>query len=213
MESKENYLKTGTTTVGILCKDAVILAADRRATAGSLIADKNIEKVLPVNEGMAVTTAGSVSDIQLLVRYLKAEIKLKDLRTGRKSTAREVANMLGSMTYSQIRRMGGVCHFIFGAYDTLGIHLYDIYPDGSTMEVTEQDGFVASGSGSVMAYGVLEDSWKKGLTEEQGIDMALRAINAAIQRDTGSGQGADVFVIDKKGVRKAAQKLLNTKLQ
>jgi proteasome beta subunit len=108
--------------------------------------------------------------------------------------------------------MGGICHFLFGGFDTTGVSLYEIYPDGSIMNIKDDTGFTASGSGSVMAYGVLEDTWKKGLTEEQGVDLALRSVNAAIQRDAMSGQGVDVFVIDKKGVRKVAQKILNTRV-
>jgi len=211
MEKDANYLKTGTTTVGILCKDAVVLAADKRATAGNLIADKNITKVIHINDRMAMTIAGSVSDLQLLIKYLKAEIKLKDLRTGRDSNTKEVANLLAGMAYNAIRRMGGVCHFVFGGYDSKA-NLFDIFPDGSLTEISEETGFVASGSGSVMAYGVLEDSWKKDLTEEQGVQLAIRAINAAIQRDSMSGQGVDVVVINKKGVKDAAQKILNTRL-
>jgi len=213
--SDNNFLKTGTTTVGILGKDIVVLAADKRATAGHLIVDKNVKKVMPINEDMAVTIAGTVSDIQLIVKYVKSELKLKELKTGRKATVKEAANLLSGINYHNIRRyagIGGVCHFLFGGTDAHGQHLYDLFPDGSITEITKKDGFISSGSGSVFAFGVLEDQWKPDLSESEAIDLAYRAINAALQRDTASGQGVDVFVIDKKGVRSAGQKLLNTKL-
>ena len=211
----DSYMKTGTTTVGLICKDAVILAADKRATAGSMIVGKDMDKVVEVSPYMALTTAGVVSDIQLLVKYLRAELKLKDVRTGRKTTVKEAANFLANMNYGNIRNSGGfgICHFLFAGFDeTNGSQLYDVYPDGSLTPITKDQGFMASGSGSVFALGLLEDGWKKELSQEQGIDLALRAVNVALQRDSASGEGVDIVVIDKKGIRKV-QKLLDTRLQ
>lgn len=213
---QNSFLKTGTTTVGLLGKGFVVIAADKRATAGNLIVDKNTEKVIKINDTMGLTIAGSVSDLQLIIKYLKAELKLKELRTGRTPTAKEAANLLSSINYNNIRKYSpilGVCHFLFAGTDPTGPHLYDLFPDGSITEITEKSGFVASGSGSVFAYGVLEDTWKKDLSEKEAIDLALRSVNAALQRDTASGQGADVMVIDSKGVRVVAHKSVNTHLQ
>ncbi|MFP4567945.1 MAG: proteasome subunit beta [Candidatus Woesearchaeota archaeon] len=201
----QEYLKTGTTTIGIICKDAVILAADKRATAGHLIASKDIEKVIEIMPNMALTTAGSVSDIQLLVKYLKAELKLKEIRNNRAPHVKEAANLLASMTYSTIRSMGGVCHFLFAGIDAEGTHLYDIYPDGSLTGVNDKSkakGYLASGSGSTFAMGLLEDTWTKNLSIEEGVNLAFRAINTALQRDSASGEGVDVVVITKNGIEK-----------
>jgi proteasome beta subunit len=202
----EDYLKTGTTTIGIICKDAVILAADKRATAGHLIAMKDIDKIIEIMPNMALTTAGTVSDIQLLVKYLKAELKLKEVRTNRKPNVKEAANLLSNFNYSNLRGMGGVCHFLFGGYDDeFGFHLYDVYPDGSLTSVSGNGtakGYLASGSGSTFAMGLLEDAWKKDLSKEEGISLAFRAVNSALQRDSASGEGVDVFVITKKGIQK-----------
>jgi proteasome beta subunit len=212
----DSYMKTGTPTSGILCKDAVILAADKRATAGNMIVGKDMEKVLEITPTMALTTAGVVSDIQLLVKYLRAELKLKDVRTGRKTTVKEAANYLARMNYDNIRSnygMGGICHFLFAGYDEInGGQLYDIYPDGSLTPATKEQGFMASGSGSVFALGLLEDGWKKDMTAEQATDLAIRSVNVALQRDSASGEGVDVLIIDRKGNRRI-QKLLNTRIQ
>jgi len=212
----DSYMKTGTTTIGIICKDAVILAADKRATAGSMIVGKDMEKVIEITPTMALTTAGVVSDIQLLVKYLRAELKLKDVRTGRKTTVKEAANYLARMNYENIRSnygMGGICHFLFAGYDEVnGGQLYDIYPDGSLTPATREQGFMASGSGSVFALGLLEDGWKKDMTVEQATDLAIRSVNVALQRDSASGEGVDVLIIDRKGNRRI-QKLLNTRIQ
>lgn len=208
MES--SVLKTGTTTVGIVCKDCVILAADKRATAGNLIVDKKVQKVVPINKSIAVTTAGSVSELQLLMKYLKAELKLKDIRTNRPTTIKEAANLLAGMVYSNLRTVGGISHFILGGRDNGNTHLYDIFPDGSITHITD---FVATGSGSVFAYGVLESTYKEGLSEHEGVELVTKAVNASLQRDAMSGQGLDVYVVDKDGVREAAHKLVDTNLK
>jgi len=208
----DDVLKTGTTTVGIVCKDCIILGADKRATAGHFIANKKVEKVVPINDYIALTTAGTVSDIQLLVKLIKAELKLKEIRTNRKSSVKEAANLLAGMVYSNIRRISmipGVSHFLIGGFDS-NKHLFDLYPDGSIAEI---DDFVSSGSGSVMAYGVLETNYKKDRSEEEGINLIIKCLNAAMQRDSASGEGIDIFVIDKKGVRKALQKIIDTRIK
>ncbi|MBU0666379.1 MAG: proteasome subunit beta [Nanoarchaeota archaeon] len=208
----KDILKTGTTTVGLVCKDCVILGADKRATAGNFIASKDVNKIQEINSYMAVTTAGTVSDIQLLVKLIRAEVKLKEIRTNRKPTVKESANLLAGMVYSNIRKMSmipGISHFLFAGYDEK-TQLFDLYPDGSISDVKD---FVASGSGSTMAYGVLESQYKKDMTEQEGINMAIKALNAAIQRDSASGEGVDVTVIDKKGIRKAVQKIINTRIE
>src|SRR3989344_1142768 len=118
MENTE--MKTGTTTVGIICKDGIVLAADKRATSGYLISWKRFDKVIPINENIAVTVAGTVSDVQLLVRYLKAELKLKDIRTGRETTVKEASSLLANFVYNNIRRYSiitGISHFIMGGKD------------------------------------------------------------------------------------------------
>ena len=198
MDSQE-MLKTGTTTVGIICKDAIILAADKRATAGHLIADKNAKKVHTINENMGLTIAGSVSDTQLLIKLVKAELKLKDFRVGRATSVKEAANLLSGMVYGNIRKMSvmpGISHFLFAGRDRSGLSLYDIFPDGSLTPITN---FVSSGSGSVFAYGVLETLYKDDMSTDEGIQLAVKAVNAALQRDSASGNGLSMIKITKEG--------------
>jgi len=210
---KENeVLNTGTTTIGLVCKDCVVLAADKRATAGNFIAHKKVEKILPINDRMALTTAGVVSDIQLLVKLIKAELKLKSIRVGREPTVKEAANLLTNIIYSNVRKLSmipGITHFLLGGFDK-ELRLYDLYADGS---ITEIDDFVASGSGSVIAYGVLEANYKPDLSESEGVELAIKAVNAAMQRDSASGEGIDVYVINKSGVRKVAYKKVKTRAE
>ncbi len=209
----DNVLKTGTTTVGIVCKDGVVLAADKRATAGHLIANKKADKVHAIADKIAVTTAGSVSDLQLLVKLGQAELRLKKIRTGQESSVKEAANLMARMVYSNIRKMSmlpGVSHFVLGGADETGFYIYDLFADGS---ITEVDDFISSGSGSVMAYGVLETLYKKGLTLDEGIKLAAKCVNAAIQRDSASGGGIDIVTINEKGLKKVVQKEIESKIE
>ncbi len=210
----ENDLKVqkGTTTVGIMCKDGVILAADKRATAGFIV-NKRTQKIHKITDNMAVTMAGLVSDAQLLVKLIKAEVKLKDLTTLRTSTVKETANLLAGMLYMNLRKMSmvpGIVSFLLGGSDADGHHLWDLGIDGSTTDV---DDYVSDGSGSVFALGVLEALYKKGMTVEEGVKLAVKAIGAALQRDVNTGNGIDVIVIDGKGVRTVLEKDLNIKIE
>jgi len=209
----ENVMKTGTTTIGMVCKDGLVMAADRRATIGYMIANKKAEKVFPINDRMVITIAGNVSDAQLLTKLIKAELKLKNIRTGREINVKEAANLLGGLVYSNIRRLSlipGISHFLLGGMDRDGFHLYDLFADGS---VTECDDYVSSGSGSVFAYGVLETLYNKNITVKDGVELILKAINAALQRDIASGSGIDVVTVTKDGIKKVFEKELNISIK
>lgn len=210
MENLKGMIKHGTTTVGLVCKDGLVLAADRRATAGYLIADKRAEKILKITDKMAMTMAGSVSDAQLLTKLIKAELTLKKLRTDREPTVKESANLLSGMIYSNIRKFSlipGISHFILGGVDKSGYHLYDLYPDGSLTECID---YISSGSGSVMAYGVLDTLYTKDIPVKDAVPLAVKAVSAALQRDIASGDGLDVVTITSEGIKKVFARDINT---
>src|SRR3989338_10045958 len=178
MENLDVKAKKGTTTIGIVCKDGIVLASEKRATIGSFIADKRAEKIVLITDKMALTTAGTVSDAQLLVKLIRAELKLKQVRTNHESTVKEAANLLGGMIYGNIRKLSlipGITQFLLAGVDRDGLHLYDLFVDGSVMETKD---YVSSGSGSIVVYGILEAMFKKELTLKEGTELALKAINA-----------------------------------
>jgi proteasome beta subunit len=212
MEVKDNILKTGTTTVGMLCKDGVVLAADRRATMGNYIADKKAQKIHQITDTIAMTIAGTVSDAQLLIKLIQSEMRLKSIRTGKDVIVKEVANLSARLVYNNIRQMSmipGITQFLMGGKDMHGFHLYDIFVDGS---ITECEDYVSSGSGSVMAYGVLETLYKKDITVEEGVKLAVKALNAALQRDSASGSGYDVITITEKGFTKVIEREIDSRI-
>ena len=206
-------LKTGTTTVGIFCKDGIVLAADKRATSGYLIAHKKFDKIMSITDNISVTVAGTVSDVQLLVKYLRAELKLKEIRNHRPVSVKEAANLLCTFVYGNIRKFStipGIAHFLVGGKDSSGTYLYDLSPDGSLAEI---DDYISTGSGSVMAFGVLETLYKEGLTVEEGVKLAAKSVNAAVQRDIASGNGVDIVTITKDGVKKVFSQKIEYKIE
>ena len=211
VEDKE--LKTGTTTLALNCKDGIVLAADKRATSGYLISHKKFDKILSITDNISVTVAGTVSDVQLLAKYIRAELKLKLIRTERECSVKEAANLLSMMVYNNIRKLSlipGISHFLIGGKDESGFHIYDLAPDGSIVDV---DDYTTSGSGSVMVYGVLETLYDKKISVEEGVKLALKSINAAVQRDIASGDGVDVVSITQEGVKKVLSKEISTKIE
>lgn len=205
--------KTGTTTIVVKCKDGIVLAADRRATAGNIIAHGDYPKIYELTDKMLLTVAGTVSDIQLLIKIAKAQIGLMKVRTGREVTNKEAANLLAGLVYSNIRKFSlipGVSQFLLAGIDKEGFNVYEINFDGSIMSIEE---YVASGSGSDMVYGVLETLYKKDASVDDGVKLAVKGLNAAIQRDTASGSGFDVVTLTKEGIKRIATKKLQVKVE
>lgn len=191
-------IKTGTTTVGIVCKDGVVLAADQKATMGYLVASKDTQKVYPLDKHIGMTIAGLVGDALALERYIKAELKLYSLHEGRPISVKAAAYLIANILYSR-RYYPYYVQLIVGGYDEKP-KLYSFGPDGSVIEEKE---YYSSGSGSPIAFGVLESDYRKNIGVEEGKKLAARSIRAAVQRDIASGGlGMDIVVIDSNGFRK-----------
>ncbi len=213
-EEIKQSIRKGTTTVGIVCSDGIVLAADKRATMGGMIvAHKKVDKVFKITDNIALTMAGSVSDAQLVMKLLQAELKIKAMRTSTQPTVNEAVNLLGAIVYQNIRKFStilAITGFLVGGTDNNGFHLYDIGIDGS---VQKHDDYTTDGSGFMYALGVFETLYKKDMKISEGVGLAVKAINAAIQRDTSTGEGIDVFTITKAGVQKVFTKQLERKLE
>lgn len=209
----KNSVKKGTTTVGIVCKDGIVLAADKRASAGSFVANRDVDKVHKVNDDMAITMAGLVSDAQLILKLSKAELKLNQMRNAKKPSMKEAANLIANIFYQNIRRpsmVPGIVAFLLGGRDNNGFYLYDIGIDGALMPIKD---FTSTGSGSMMAFGVMETLYKDGMSVDEGVSLAKKAINSAIQRDVNTGDGIDIFTITGKGVNKIETQHLKKEVQ
>src|SRR3989338_5538205 len=172
MELDKLKLKTtGTTTIGLICKDGIVLAADKKMTlGGQIVSSKKFEKIVIINEDLAMTFAGLVSDVQLITKLIKAQIKLDELKKGKKLRVKEVANMLANLVYYNVRKFStipGITGFLLGGKDSEGFYLYEMGMDGS---LTKFDDYVTDGSGMLFATGVLEANYKEELSIDDGVD-------------------------------------------
>ncbi len=190
--------KKGTTTVGIICKNGVILAAEKKSTLGYLVASKETQKIIKLSDYIAMTTAGSVGDNQLLARIMKAEIKLFEIETGRRISVRAAATLLSNILQSYKFFPFWVQLLIAGYDEYEGFKLFSLDMIGGMEEEKE---YSATGSGMPFALGVLEALYSKDIDVEKGKEIAIKAIKAAVERDIGSGgRGIDVAKITEKGV-------------
>ena len=195
-ETVDQLTLKGTTTIGVVCKDGVILASDTRVTMGYFVAHKKGKKVYKIDDHLAMTISGVVADAQQTVDILKANARLYKLNIGRpmpiRSAARLIANLLFSSRFAPM-----IAQVLVGGMDDAGPHVFSLDPFGSLTE----EKCVATGSGSPIAYGVLEDKYKEDMTVETLIPIVVQAVNSAMKRDAASGDSFDVMVIDEKGYR------------
>jgi len=188
----------GTTTVGVVCSDGVILATDTRATMGTYVASKRAKKVYRITDHLAMTVAGGVAVAQRVVEILRANARLFELENGRPMPVSAAARLVSNLLFSNREEgMPLPLQALVAGFDESGPHIYSLDPFGS---VTEER-VVSTGSGSPIAYGVLEDRYQEGKTVEEMLPIVVRAVDSAMKRDVASGDSFDVAVITKEGFR------------
>jgi len=191
----------GTTTIGLVCKDGVILASDTRVTMGYYVAHKQGKKIYQIDNHLAMTIAGTVADAQRIVDLLSANAHLYRINMGRpipvSAAARYTANVLFSARYIPL-----LTQVLVGGVDDTGPHVFSIDPFGS---LTEEKS-VSTGSGSPVAYGVLEDRFKEDMPMKEILPIIIKAVDAAMKRNAGTGDSFNIAVIDDKGYRELTSK-------
>jgi len=195
--------KKGTTTIGLIAKDSIVLAAEQKSTMGYLVDSKVAQKIYQLDDHIGLTIAGSVGDALAIVRLLKAQLKLFKLERGPitvKGAATLLSNILqGSKYYPYMNQ------FILAGYDKEPA-IYSMDPLGG---FDVKDKFYSTGSGSPFAYGVLEAEFKENMSVEEATALVIKAVRAAIERDIGSGgKEIQVSVIDKNGYRELSKQEL-----
>ncbi len=184
----------GTTTVGIKVKDGVVLAADKRATAGHLIASRTVKKIVKITDNVAMTIAGVVADAQSLADTVKAEMEYYSISSKVKPKVRNYANLLARILFSS-KWFPYIVQLIVGGYDD-SPRLYTLDWYGS---ILEEDAFTSTGSGSPIAFGVLEEGYNENMSIDEAVELARKAVRAATRRDSASGDGVDVLIITRDG--------------
>ncbi len=214
-ELKNSVLKSGTTILGIVCKDGVVMASDRQSTAGNIVMKKNKEKTVRVGNYFLYSGCGLAAAIQRVGKILEAELRLKELRSKSRSNVREAASLLGSLIYNNVKQFSTlqeVVGALLGGVNEDGtVELYTIDPAGHIDPVEDYD--ANFGSGMSFVLGLLERQYRKDLTMKEGVELAKESLLSSTQRDTGSGYGVDIFTITKDGVKKAVEQELKTELK
>ncbi len=184
----------GATTVGLICQDGVILAAEKRVSYGFFIASKGGKKVFPITEQIGAACAGLVSDMQVLARDVAANANLFSMDVGRKISVRATAKLMSNILFN--RRMAPlITQTIVGGIDDEGPSLWVLDVLGSVLP----DDYAVVGSGTEIAIAVIEENYKKEMKVAEAKGLVTRAIKAAISRDSMSGDGIDFLIITKEG--------------
>jgi proteasome beta subunit len=191
----------GTTTIGVVCRDGVILASDTRVTMGYYVAHKHGKKVYRIDDHLAMTIAGTVADAQRVVDILIANAQLYKINSGRpipvSSAARFIANLMFSARYVPLQTEA-----LIGGVDESGPHIFRLDPFGTLTE----EKCVSTGSGSPVAYGILEDKYKEEQSIVEILPVVIKAVDVAMKRNVGTGDSFNVSVIDNKGYRELTEK-------
>lgn len=193
MKDKLEHLK-GTTTVGLACKDGVVFATDTRATAGYLVASKQARKIYKITDTIAFTTAGGVADTQRLVNIMRIEAGYYNMREGTPMDVRACVKLVGNVmnAYSFFPYLA---HLLVGGVDAQGPGLFFVDFDGGLTE----EKMIATGSGSPVAYGVLENEFKDGMKIDEALPIAIKAIKTAMKRDIATGNEIMAATVTNKG--------------
>ncbi|MBU0635554.1 proteasome subunit beta [Candidatus Micrarchaeota archaeon] len=197
-------LKTGTTTIGLIARDSVVLAADMRASLGHIAYDEENDKLSEITPHTGLTNAGSVGDTMTIVRYLRNHAKMYALERETEITTKGLVTFLSNI-------LSGNRYYPFEVQFVIG----GVVPQSSLFEVTplgamlERKKYAVSGSGTEMALSTLDLNYKTDMEENDAIELAVRAIGQGKRRDIFSGgKSISVMVIDSKGIRRVPQKII-----
>lgn len=200
--------KKGTTTLAMVFDKGVVAASEHRATMGTLIAHKVAQKLYKIDEHLLMTTAGLVGDAQLLARVMRVQAELYKLEREERMPVRGAAMLMANIL-NQRKFYPYYVQLIMAGVDSTGSHVFSLDAAGGAIE----DIYTTTGSGSPYVFGVLEDNFKKNLNEDAAIDLAIRAMNAAIKRDAASGNGIEVAVVTEKGYRHLSDEEVEEKMK
>jgi proteasome beta subunit len=190
----------GATTLGLVCKDGVVLASERRVAWGTFVLSKAGKKVFRIADKIGVACAGLISDMQVIAHTMEAQAALYALDIGKQMSVRAAGKLLSNILFQ--RRFAPLfSQTIIAGVDDNGPRMFILDPLGSLIE----DKYAAVGSGAQIAVGVLEADYKDSITVEQGKEMVVKAIRSAAERDAGSGNGIDVLIITDSGASESAE--------
>jgi len=183
----------GATALGMIYSDGIILAADRRASYGTFILSKNARKVFKITDTIGLSSAGVISDTQTIVREAKYGASMFKLQTNREMNAKALAKFISNILFSN-RLAPLFTELIVGGFDKGEKSILVLDALGSVIE----DKYAAAGSGSELALGILEATYRDGMSYDEAKAQVLKTIRSALERDSASGNGIDMLFISKE---------------
>ncbi|HME18381.1 MAG TPA: proteasome subunit beta [Nitrososphaerales archaeon] len=198
--SYEQYMP-GATAVGIAYKDGVVLGAERRITLGSFVRSKTGKKVFRVTENVGAVCAGMVADMQNLVKEVSVYSKLKELESRKPLKPNSVAKLMSTLMF-QNRYAPLLTQVILGGVGLKPV-VYVLDPLGSVIS----DQYATVGTGEETAIGVVEAGYSASITQKDARELLLSSIRAAIARDAMSGNGIDLLMVDRSGIKEESVEL------
>jgi proteasome beta subunit len=190
----------GATTIGVVCKDGVVLASERRVSYGYFVMSKSGKKVFRITDNVGAACAGLVADMQVLTKEVAVYLRLYSYERDRLASVRSAAKVMANLLFER-RLYPYLAQTIVGGIDDEGPSLFVLDPLGSVID----DKYASVGSGSEIAVGVLEAEFKEGMTIEQGRELIKKAAKAALARDIGSGGGLDIMTITRSGIKEEGE--------
>ncbi|HDJ96916.1 MAG TPA: archaeal proteasome endopeptidase complex subunit beta [Thermofilum sp.] len=188
------YYYPGATAVGIKAANGVVLAADKRVTYGFTLMSRSGKKVFKITDKLSMASAGFIADMQVIAKNIEAEIRLYELESGQTISVYSAAKLMSLLLYNR-RLYPYMVEVIVGGVDSQGAHIYILDPIGAVIE----DEYATLGTGSQVAIGIIEDSYRKDISLEDAKALAIKAVKAAFSRDAVSGDGIDVITISDEG--------------
>ncbi len=192
--SREPYVP-GATTVGLVCKNGVLLASERRYAYGSFVMSKSAKKVFRITDKIGVACAGIVGDMQVLTREARSYMSIYQYERERQATVKNAAKLVANLLSSR-RMFPYLAETIIAGLSDGKPELYVLDPIGSVLP----DKFAVVGTGAQIAIGVLELDYNEELSVDEGEPLLLRAVKSAIARDISSGDGVDLMIITEQGI-------------
>jgi len=191
----------GATAVGVTFDGGLVLASEKRIAFGNFLVSKSTKKTFEITPKVGATCAGLVADMQILSLQIAALAKIRKMELKREVPPNSVAKMMSNMMYER-RYFPLLTQVIVGGVVDQPI-LYTLDPLGSVLP----DEYAAVGTGAEMALGVLDPQFKANMTEAEAVDLAKKAVRSASLRDSASGDGLDIMVITKEGIKETTEKI------
>ena len=189
----------GATAVGITYDGGVVFASEKRIAYGNFLVSKNTKKTFQITPKVGAACAGLVADMQILSLQISALAKIRKMELKRDVPPNSIAKMMSNMMYER-RFFPLLTQVIVGGVVDKPI-IYTLDPLGSVLP----DEYAAVGTGAEMALGVLDPQFKENMSEQEAVDLAVKAVRSATMRDSFSGDGIDVMVINKDGSKETTE--------